>query len=80
MEATETVGRELPPAPANPAFVAYWAAEALDLDRDDRQRLLELSDVGDRLGLVRRMGQREAAVASELRATGGPATTPPSLN
>jgi Lon protease-like protein len=75
-----TVGRDLPPAPSDPAFLAYWAAEALDLDRDDRQRLLELSDIGDRLGLVRRIAQREAALATELGVTGGPTSRPPSLN
>lgn len=75
-----TVGRDLPPAPSDPAYLAYWAAEALDLDREDRQRLLELPDIADRLGLVRRMAQRETGLAFELGVTSAPTSTPPSLN
>jgi Lon protease-like protein len=74
------LGVELRPAPEEPELLAYWAAEALDLDRDDRQRLLEAPDTSTRLALVRRMAQRESALATQLRLGSGPGSAPPSLN
>jgi hypothetical protein len=75
-----TLGTELSPPPDDPELVAYWAAEALDLDRDDRQRLLEVSETSARLALVRRMVQRESALAAELGVAGGRGSAPFSLN
>jgi Lon protease-like protein len=74
------VGVETSIAPDDPAEVAWWAAEALDLERDDRQRLLELPEVVARLGLVRRLARRETGLASRLGVGGGPGSAPPSLN
>lgn len=74
------VGMDLTAPPDDPELLAYWAAESLDLDRDDRQRLLEVPDTSARLALVRRMAQRESALAAELGLAGGPGNTPPSLN
>ncbi len=75
-----TLGHELSPPPNDPGLLAYWAAEQLDLDRDDRQRLIEVSDTGTRLALVRRMAQRESALATQLGVAGGPGSAPLSLN
>lgn len=75
-----TVGVELQPPPDDPDLLAYWAALALDLDRDDRQRLLEVSETSARLALVRRMAQRESALATQLGLGSGPGSTPPNLN
>ena len=74
------LGVELRPPPDEPGLLAYWAAEALELDRDDRQRLLEASDTSTRLALVRRMAQRESALATQLGLGSGPGSAPPSLN
>jgi uncharacterized protein len=74
------LGVELRPPPDEPELLAYWAAEALDLDRDDRQRLLEARDTSTRLVLVRRMAQRESALATELGLGSGPGSAPFSLN
>ena len=75
-----TLGNELQSAPDDPDLLAYWAASALDLDRDDRQRLLEVSDTSSRLALVRRMAQRESALATQLGLSGPRGGDPPSLN
>ncbi len=75
-----TVGSEVSEPPTDPSETAWWAAEALDLDRDDRQRLLELPEVAARLGLVRRLARRETGLASRLGVAGGTGPTPPSLN
>ena len=75
-----TLGTEVSPPPDDPELVAYWAAEALDLDRDDRQRLLEVSETSARLTLVRRMVQRESALAAQLGLAVGRGSAPPSLN
>jgi Lon protease-like protein len=75
-----TVGTDLPAAPDDPELVAYWAAESLDLDRDDRQRLLEVSETSARLALVRRMAQRESALAAQLGLAVSRVSAPPSLN
>ena len=74
------LGVELPPPPDEPELLAYWAAEALDLDRDDRQRLLEAPDTSTRLMLVRRMAQRESALTTQLGLGSGPGSAPPNLN
>ena len=74
------LGVELRPPPEEPELLAYWAAEALDLDRDDRQRLLEAPDTSTRLALVRRMARRESALATQLGLGSGPGSAPPSLN
>jgi Lon protease-like protein len=74
------LGVELRPPPDEPELLAYWAAEALDLERDDRQRLLEAPDTSSRLALVRRMAQRESALATQLNLGSGPGSAPPSLN
>jgi hypothetical protein len=71
--------RELNP-PDDPGLLAYWAAESLDLGRDDRQRLLEVSETSARLALVRRMAQRESALAARLGLSGGPGASRLSLN
>jgi Lon protease-like protein len=76
----EAVGIETSPPPTDPAETAWWAAEALDLDRDDRQRLLELPEVTARLGLVRRLALRETGLASRLGVAGATGSAPPSLN
>jgi Lon protease-like protein len=74
-------GLELTAPPEEPELLAYWAAESLDLDRDDRQRLLEVPETSARLAVVRRMVQRESALAAQLGlAGGGSGTAPPSLN
>ncbi len=73
-------GLELTAPPEEAELLAYWAAESLDLDRDDRQRLLEVPDTSARLAVVRRMVQRESALAAQLGLGGGPGTAPPSLN
>ena len=75
-----TVEQELMAPPEDPDQLAYWAAESLDLDRDDRQRLLEVSETSARLALVRRMAQRESALAARLGLAGGPGTSRLSLN
>lgn len=75
-----TVGHEVASPPDDPALLAYWAAESLDLDRDDRQRLLEASETSARLALVRRMAQRESALAASLGLSGGPGGSRFSLN
>jgi uncharacterized protein len=75
-----TVGLEMMAPPDDKDLVAYWAAESLDLDRDDRQRLLEVSETSVRLALVRRMGQRESALATRLGLSGGPGASRLSLN
>jgi Lon protease-like protein len=75
-----TLGLELSASPDDPERLAFWAAEQLDLDRDDRQRLLEVPETGARLALVRRMAQRESALASQLGIAGGRGSAPPSLN
>jgi Lon protease-like protein len=75
-----TLGTELSDPPDDPELVAYWAAEALDLDRDDRQRLLEVSETSARLALVRRMVRRESALAAQLGLAGGRGSAPFSLN
>jgi uncharacterized protein len=75
-----TLGLEQRPSPDDPALLAYWAADALDLDRDDRQRLLEASETSIRLALVLRMAQRESALAVRLGLAGGTGNAPPSLN
>ncbi len=75
-----TVGTETSEPPTDPAETAWWAAEALDLDRDDQQRLLELPEVVARLGLVRRLALRETGLASRLGVAGGTGSAPPSLN
>lgn len=69
-----------PVPPDDPADIAWWAAEALDLDRDDRQRLLELPEVTARLGLVLRLARRETELASRLGVAGGTVSAPPNLN
>ena len=74
------LGLELTTPPDEPEMLAYWAAESLDLDRDDRQRLLEVSETTARLALVRRLAQRESALAAELGLAAAPGNTPPSLN
>jgi len=74
------VGAEASDPPSDPAETAWWAAEALDLDRDDLQRLLELPEVAARLGLVRRLAMRETGLASRLGVAGGTGSAPPSLN
>ncbi len=74
------LGLELAPAPDDPDLLAYWAAEQLDLDRDDRQRLLEVAETSARLALVRRMVHRESALAAQLGLAGGRDSAPPSLN
>jgi len=74
------LGAELRPPPDEPELLAYWAAEALDLDRDDRQRLLEAPDTSTRLTLVRRMAHRESALTTQLGFGSGPGSAPPSLN
>jgi Lon protease-like protein len=74
------LGVELRPPPDEPELLAYWAAEALDLDRDDRQRLLEAPDTSTRLTLVRRMAHRESALVTQLGFRSGPDRAPPSLN
>ncbi|MFI5075575.1 MAG: LON peptidase substrate-binding domain-containing protein [Actinomycetales bacterium] len=74
------LGLELTTPPDQPELLAYWAAESLDLDRDDRQRLLEVSETAARLALVRRLAQRESALAAELGLAANPGNTPPSLN
>jgi Lon protease-like protein len=75
-----TVELEMMAPPADPALLAYWAAESLDLDRNDRQRLLEVSETSARLALVRRMAQRESAFAARLGLSGGPGASRLSLN
>jgi Lon protease-like protein len=75
-----TVGLEPSEPPQDPTGTAWWAAEALDLDRDDRQRLLELPEVTARLGLLLRLARRESELASRLGVAGGTASAPPSLN
>jgi Lon protease-like protein len=75
-----TVELEMMAPPDDPALLAYWAAESLDLDRDDRQRLLEVSETSARLGLVRRMAQRESALAARLGLSGGPGASRLNLN
>jgi Lon protease-like protein len=75
-----TLGLELPTPPDDPDRLAYWAAQALDLHRDDRQRLLEVSETSTRLALVRRMAQRESALATQLGLGSGPGSTPLNLN
>ncbi|MEP6648888.1 MAG: LON peptidase substrate-binding domain-containing protein [Lapillicoccus sp.] len=75
-----TQGLELAPPPDEPDRLAYWAAETLDLDRDDRQRLLEVPETSSRLALVRRMAQRESALAARLGLAGGRGNAPFSLN
>jgi Lon protease-like protein len=75
-----TLGVDIPTPPEDPDLLAYWAAQALDLDRDDRQRLLEVSETSARLALVRRMAQRESALAAQLGLGGGPGSTPLNLN
>jgi Lon protease-like protein len=75
-----TVGHEVAYPPDDPALLAYWAAESLALGRDDRQRLLEVSETSARLALVRRMAQRESALAASLGLSGGPGGSPLSLN
>ncbi|HWI34599.1 MAG TPA: LON peptidase substrate-binding domain-containing protein, partial [Lapillicoccus sp.] len=75
-----TVGLEMMAPPDDPDLLAYWAAESLDLDRDDRQRLLEVSETSVRLTLVRRMAQRESALALRLGLSGGPGASRLSLN
>ena len=74
------LGLELRPPPEEPELLAYWAAEALDLERDDRQRLLEAPDTSSRLAMVRRMAHRESALTTQLGFGGGPGSTPFSLN
>jgi Lon protease-like protein len=74
------LGLELAPPPDDPDLLAYWAAEQLDLDRDDRQRLLEVAETSTRLALVRRMARRESALAAQLGLAGGRGSAPPSLN
>jgi Lon protease-like protein len=74
------LGIELQPAPDDPDLLAYWAARALDLDRDDRQRLLEVSETSSRLALVRRMARREFALATQLGLASGPGSGPLNLN
>lgn len=74
------MGLQLTVPPADPTTLAFWAAESLDLERDDRQRLLEVSDTGARLALVRRLVRRETSLASELGVGGGRGAAPPSLN
>jgi len=75
-----TLGTELPPPPDDPERVAYWAAESLHLDRDDRQQLLEVSETSARLTLVRRMVQRESGLVAQLGLAVGRGSDPPSLN
>ena len=74
------LGLELTTPPDEPELLAYWAAESLDLDRDDRQRLLEVSETTARLALVRRLAQRESALAAELGLAAGRGNAPLSLN
>ena len=75
-----TVGLEMANPPDDPGLLAYWAAESLDLGRDDRQRLLDVSETSARLALVRRMAQRESALAARLGLSGGPGASRLSLN
>jgi Lon protease-like protein len=75
-----TVGLEMAHPPDDTDLLAYWAAESLDLGRDDRQRLLEVSETSARLALVRRMAQRESALAARLGLSGGPGASRLSLN
>ncbi|MDQ2797583.1 MAG: LON peptidase substrate-binding domain-containing protein [Actinomycetota bacterium] len=73
-------GVATPDAPRDARGLAWWAAEAVDLDRGDRQRLLETSGTADRLALVRRMVQRETGLASRLGVEGIQHSAPPNLN
>lgn len=75
-----TTGSVFIEPPEDPSSMAWWAAESVDLDRGDRQRLLESSETGARLAMVRRMIQRETALASNLGVAGGRDTNPPNLN
>lgn len=75
-----TAGLEQPKAPDDVELLPYWAAQVVDLDRGDQQRLLEAPDVPTRLSMARRMVQRETALAASLGVTGGTGAAPPSLN
>ena len=77
---SQAVGFEPSDPPDDDAETAWWAAEAMDLDRDDRQRLLELPEVNARLGLVLRLARRETELAARLGVAGLTASLPPNLN
>ena len=77
---SRAVGVEPLEPPDDDADTAWWAAEALELDRDDRQRLLELPEVTARLGLVLRLARRETELAARLGVAGLTASAPPNLN
>lgn len=74
------IGVGTPDPPDDDVDTAWWAAEALELDRDDRQRLLELPEVTARLGLVLRLARRETELAARLGVAGLTASAPPNLN
>ena len=77
---SQAVGIEPDDPPDDDAETAWWAAETMELGRDDRQRLLELPEVTARLGLVLRLARRETELASRLGVAGGTASAPPNLN
>ena len=59
-----TVGTDLAAAPDDPELVAYWAAESWTLTATTDNTSSECSETSARLALVRRMAQRESALAA----------------